>query len=113
MTTGVFDAGDDPDGPAAVLTGLDIDVEDALQALCLWSGGVALGGCFLRLHGEAFAASGRGHRRAQMAVGHEHAVEAGEKHAGFGHQGGKSGNKIQWLEYDVRGALAIGGVFSR
>ncbi len=33
ITARVFDAGDDPDRPAAVLTGLDSDVEEALQAL--------------------------------------------------------------------------------
>jgi len=44
----VFDAGDDLDRPVAVLTGLDVDVEDALQALGPAHGGLTLGGHFVR-----------------------------------------------------------------
>jgi hypothetical protein len=52
-------AGDDLDRPAVMLTGLDVDVEDALRALAAAHGGVTLDGCFVRLLAIAFAASGR------------------------------------------------------
>jgi len=50
LTTGrIFDAGDDLDRPAAVLTALDVDVENALQAFGPGDGGVTLGWSFVRL----------------------------------------------------------------
>ena len=51
---------------------------------------------------------GLGHLRAVRAVGGEHAVEAGEIDARFGHQRGQSCDEIQRLEEHMRGAVRVG-----
>ncbi len=45
---GVFDAGDDPHGPAAAAAGLDIDRKDALEPLCPSHRRMAFGGAARR-----------------------------------------------------------------
>ena len=57
---GVFDTGDHLDGAAALLTGFDIDLEHAFEALSPSHGGVALGGGFDLVAGP-FTAPGRCH----------------------------------------------------
>ena len=109
----ILDAGNDPNGAATGLTGLDIDVEHALEAPCPGHGGVRLGWrlllCGIRCAGVvAFTALGRRHERPMSAVGGEHTVEARQVHARFEYQGGQTGDEVQGLEDDVRGAVTVG-----
>ena len=46
---GVFDAGDDAHAPAAGFTGVDVDIERALEALRSSHGCTLLDGCFVAL----------------------------------------------------------------
>jgi hypothetical protein len=36
-------------------------------------------------------------------------METGEVDSGFGYQGNQPGDKIQWLKYDMGGAIVPGG----
>ena len=86
----VFNAGDNPDGSAAGPTGLDVNAKNPLEALCPAHRGPALGGCvlfcaLLRTALVALSSFARCHPRTVLAVGGEHAVEAGEVHPGLGH----------------------------
>ena len=56
----LFDTGDHFDGTPALLTGFDIDLEHAFEALRPAHGSIALGGGF-ELVGGPFTASGRCH----------------------------------------------------
>jgi len=47
------------------------------------------------------------HLLAQMIGGGEYAVIAGEVDARTGDQGRQPGDKVQWLEHDMRGAISI------
>ncbi len=84
----IFDTGNHLDRTAALLTGLDIDLELTFEALRRGHGGVALGGEF-DLVGGLFAAPGRCYLGTVLAIGSKHAVEAGEVDPWFGNQGGQ------------------------
>lgn len=43
----------------------------------------------------------------ESAVGGEYAVEAGQIHTRFGHQGGQADDEVERLEDDVGGAVTI------
>ena len=108
----ILNAGDDPDGTAARPTGLDIDVEHALQALRPRHGGVTLGWrlvlCVIRR--AAVVASTpfrRRHERPVPAVRCEHAVEARQVDPGLWDQGGQSSNEVQRLEDDMCSAIVV------
>lgn len=91
----VFYAGNDAHGALTLLTRADVDVEYPLQPLGPGHGGMALGRClvirvvFVLI--APFATSRWSDQGPVFAVGSEHAMEAGEIHSWFGHQGGQSG----------------------
>jgi len=84
---GIFNAGDHFDAAATFSEGLDIDAEDALEVLRPGHGRAAFGWrlAFRLIRQFGLIAltpfSGR-HQRSVLAVGGEHAVEAGEVHPG-------------------------------
>ena len=109
---GIFDARDDPHRPAAGRTGLDVDPENPLEALRPGHRGTAFGRCLvLRIRCRGMPASpaplGRCHPRAVLAVRRKYPVETGKVHPRFRHQGCQPGNEVQWLEDDVRRAVAV------
>jgi hypothetical protein len=106
----VLDAGDDLHCPAAVLTDLDRNVEDALQASGLAHGSVTLGGCLVRLLVVGLAPPSRRYLRSPGAVRREHPVEPGEMHAGLRYQSRQPGDEVQWLKHHVGGAIPIGSL---
>lgn len=71
-------------------------------------GSATLGGG-LGLEGCSLTTACWNHLLLQAAVGREHAVEPGQVHTGFGHQGGQPGNEVEWFQDDVRGAVAKWG----
>lgn len=103
----VFDAGDDPERPATVAAGLDVDAEHALEALRPRHGRTALGRCFAGVVAGAPATTPGRDLRAQGAVRSKHPVEAGEVHTRFRHQRNQAGDEIQRFEDDVRGAVTV------
>ena len=44
----------------------------------------------------------------ELAVWCKHAMVANQIDPGPGHQGGESGNEIQWFKEEVRGAVGVG-----
>ena len=104
----VLDAGDDPDLSTTGRTGLDVDVEDPLQALrpepapdlirghrCAAFGGRLW---LIRSLGlPALTSLGGGHQGAVFAVGRKDAVEAGEVDSRLWYQGCQSGDEVQRL----------------
>ena len=108
---GIFNAGDDPDVPAAFSTRFDIDMEDALQALRPAHGKRAVRRMFwfIRPLGLGVLAPLRGcHHGTVLAVGGKHAVEAGQVDARPGHQGRQLGDELQRLKDDVGGPVPVG-----
>lgn len=108
----VFDTGDDLDGTTAFATGFDVDIEDALEALCPGHGHVAFGGCLiLRLIKHfslvVFTTLGRRHQGAVFAVGCEHAVKSCQVHSGLGHQRCQPGDEVQRLENDMGRTILV------
>ena len=102
-----FDAGDDSDGAAAAGAGVDIDLEHAFEPLRPGHGGMAFGGGPGRDRATAWSAPGRGHLCAQVVVGGKHPMKPGEIHARGGDQCGEPGDKVQWLEDHMGGAVSI------
>ena len=56
----------------------------------------------------AFTALRRRHEHPMPAVGGEHTVEARQVDPGLWDQGGQTGNEVQGLEDDMRGAVTVG-----
>jgi len=119
---GIFNAGDHFDAAATLSAGLDIDVEDALEALHPEPAPDLIRGhgrptfgrrLVLRLIRRfglvALTPFGGRHQRTVLAVRSEYTVKAGEGEvdAWLGHQGGEPGDEVQGLENDMRGAVAI------
>jgi hypothetical protein len=104
----VLDAGDNFHCAATVLTGFDVDPEHALETSGPGHGTVFFRFCQVRVGGESLTAPCRGDLRAKAAVRGEEPVIAREIDAGSGHECRQSGNKIQWLEEDVGGAVSPG-----
>ncbi len=74
-------------------------------------GGVALGrgSLWCRVDGlAALAAPGGSDQCPVLAVGCEHAVEAGQIHSRFGNQGSEAGNKVERFEDHVGRSVAPG-----
>ena len=79
----VFDTSNDLDVAAAAFADLDVDVENALQALCPSHGGPTFGGrgVFRRIRRAGLvtlAALGRRHLCTMRAVGGEYAMKSSE-----------------------------------
>ena len=109
---GIFNAGDDLDGAAAGLSGLDVDVQYALQALRPGHCCSAFGGrCVFRPVRRAglvtLAPLGRRHPRTMRAVRGENPVKSSQVDSGLRYQGDKPDDEVQRLENDVRGAIAV------
>ena len=100
----VFDGSDDLHLP---VTGLDVDLEHALQTLRPCRCGAALCPRLIRAHRVTLPASGRGHLLTQMMVGREDAVRTGEIDARAGHECRRPGDEIQGVEDDMRGAIPV------
>ncbi len=108
----IFDAGDDLDVAAAVLAGLDVDVENALEPLRPAHGGPAFDRCWAvrricRTGLVALTALGRRHLRTMRTVGGEHAMKSCQVDSRLRHQRDESGDEVHRLEDDVRGAIAV------
>ena len=103
----VFNAGNDLHGTAALLTGLDVDPENTLQALSPAHGLTLLRPGSLLVGRSSLTASGRGDLRAPATVRGKYPMEAGEIDSWPGYQRRQSGNEIQWFEDDVGGAVAV------
>ena len=106
---GILNGGDNPERAATDRAGLDVDTEDAHQALCPGHRGAAFGrrGLLAVIGGLAFVASaslGRCHQGAVLTVRRKHAMEPREVDSGLRHQRGQPGNEIQRLKDDVRSA---------
>lgn len=98
----IFNAGDDLDGVAAAVADLDVDVENALQALPPSHCGPAFSGrsVFGRIRRAslvALAAFGRRHLRTMRTIGGENAVKSSQVDPGLGYQGDEPGDEVQWL----------------
>ncbi len=107
----VLNTGDDLQRPAAVLAGLDVDVEDALQALRPTHGHVPRGCPRLFLRRAVCATElGRHDPRSQAMIRRKHPVVTRQVHSRTRHQSGQSRQKIQRLEYHVRRAIAVRGL---
>ena len=96
----IFDAGDDAQRATALGAGLDVDGEDAFQALHPGHGGKGLIRLFLA--GFAFWHDGL----AMLAIRCEHAVEPGEVQSRTRDQRRQAGDEVEWVEDDVGGAVA-------
>lgn len=110
----VLDAGNHLHRPLALFAFGNVDVEDALQASGPGHGGPLLQRCaFLgrKVHGTDLACPlatfGRGDRYTVVAVGGEHAVEAGQVHSRFGHQRRQLRHEVQGLEDHMGGAVPV------
>ncbi len=55
----------------------------------------------------AFTPPGGRHQRTMFTVGRKHAMKAGEIDAWLWYQCGEASDKIQWLEYHMRGAVPV------
>ena len=97
---GIFDAGDDAQFAAALGAGLDVDGEDAFQALHPSHGGKGL----IRLFVARFAFWHDG--LAMLAIRREHAVEPGQVQSRTRDQRRQAGDEVEWVEDDVGGAVA-------
>ncbi len=95
----VLDAGDDPERATTGRTGLDVDAEDAHQALCPGHRGPAFGRRgLLAVIGDlalvAPASLGRCHQGAVLTVRREHAMEARQVDSRLRYQRGQPGDEI-------------------
>ena len=97
---GIFDAGDDAQFAAALGAGLDVDGEDAFQALHPSRGGKGL----IRLFVARFAFWHDG--LTMLAIRREHAVEPGQVQSRTRDQRRQAGDEVEWVEDDVGGAVA-------
>jgi len=107
---GIFDAGNDPDITAAFTAGFNINIENPLQPLCPGHGCAAFcwslvlsGFCCYRF--LSFTSFGWCYQCPVLAIGRKHPVKADEVNSGPGNQSDQSGDKVQWLKYDMRGAV--------
>jgi len=110
MTSGSSMQATDPRRPTAGRA--DIDIEHLLQALCPGHRGTAFRCCwFLSLRCRDGLASptplGRCHPRAVLAVGREHDVKTRQINSRLRHKRCQPGDKIQWIENDVGGAVTV------
>jgi hypothetical protein len=64
----------------------------------------------VRRLGLVAVAPARHHLCAPVAIWGKNTVKSGEVHSGLGHQGGQSGDAIQWLKEDMRGAVPVRGL---
>ena len=99
---GIFDAGDDAQFAAALGAGLDVDGEDAFQALHGGHGGKGL----IRLFVARFAFWRDG--LTMLAIRREHAVEPGEVQSRTRDQRRRAGDEVERVEDDAGGAVANG-----
>ena len=97
---GIFDAGDDAQRATALGAGLDVDGEDAFQALHRGHGGKGLIGLFAARF--AFWRDGL----TMLAIRREHAVEPGEVQSRTRDQRRRAGDEVEWVEDNVGGAVA-------
>ena len=108
----IFDTGDNTDAAAAMLAGLDLDIENPFEPLCPGHGSMLfrespfLGVCPRSL--AALAPFRRGDLRPVFADRCEDAVVAGQVDVGPGHECGQLGQEIQWVEDDMGGAVPVG-----
>jgi hypothetical protein len=97
--------------PAATGAQIDLDANDALQALRQAHGHVTRGdgfvGGLITLPIAAHAPMRRRHRCPKLAVRGEHPMESGQVHPGRRHQGCRHCHQIQRLQHDVRGAFTV------
>lgn len=108
----VFDAGDDPQRPATGRAGLDVDAKDAFEPLrpshrCSTFHRRLLLPLIGSLGFGALPPFRRCHRGAVSTVGGKYAVQARQVDPRLGHQGGESGDEVERLEDDMRGAIAV------
>ena len=96
----IFDAGDDAQRATALGAGLDVDGEDAFQALHPSHGGKGP----IRLFVARFAFWHDG--LAMLAIRREHAVEPGQVQSRTRDQRREAGDEVEWVEDDVGGAVA-------
>ena len=107
---GIFDAGNDLHGTAAVLAGSNVDIEYPFEPLSPCHCGMTFGGrpvyggggCF---GFSSFAPSRGGNQYPKSAVGSEHAMKASQIDAGLGYQCSEASHEIQWFEDDVGGTV--------
>ena len=97
---GIFDAGDDAQRATALGAGLDVDGDDAFQALHPSHGGKGL----IRFFVARFAFWHDA--LAMLAIRREHAVGPGEVQLRTRNQSRQAGDEVEWLEDDVGGAVA-------
>ncbi len=96
----IFDAGDDVQRATALGAGLDVDGEDAFQALHPSQGGKGLVRRFVARF--AFWHDGL----TMLAIRREHAVEPGEVQSRTRNQSRQAGDQLVWVEHDVGRAVA-------
>ncbi len=97
----VLDTSDNSDRSAAAAADFDVHIEYSLEPLSPGHGGMALGGCAGFCVGDrldAFPAPGWCNQPTTAVVRRQGAVVTGEVDAGFGYQGGQTGNEINRFE---------------
>ena len=106
----IFNARDHLDRTAAVLAGLDIDVEHPFQPLCPCHRDVARGCGLVGGLRLAPAAPGRRHWLTSSVVRRKDPVVTREVDPWRRHQCGQPGHEVQGLEHHVRGAVTVRGL---
>lgn len=109
----ILDTGNHLDRSTASRASLYVNVKDSLESLCPGHRGVALSrglfvGVFIAF--GAFAAFGWCDQSTPAVIGGEQAVVPGEVNPGSGYQGCQARNKIDRLENDLGGAIAVRGL---
>ena len=103
----IFDARNHLDRTAAVVTGLNIDLEHALQALRPRHCDVAGGRWLVGRRGMP-AALGRRHLFTQPMIRRKDAVIARQVDTWRRHERGQPGDKVERLKHHLRGTVAVG-----
>lgn len=106
----VFDAGDDPDRPAAGTASLDVDIENSLEPLCPCHRRSPFGGRWRFIGYPGLVAPAplcRRHQGPVLAVRRKYPMKPGKVDSWPGHQRGQAGNEIQRLKDHVRGAIPV------
>ena len=106
----IFDASDDLYGAATAGAGFHVDIEHALEALRPGHRGVTFDGRFgltIVVASRAFAATCGSDLGTPVMIGSQHTVVANQVDAGPWYQGGEACDKVNRLEHDLGGAIAI------
>ncbi len=104
----VLNTGDDFDGAATCLTGLDVNPEHAFEASRPCPGLVFFGFRSVVPGGTSFTSARWGNLLANMAVRRENTMKPCEVDPRSGYQRGQSCDEIQWLEDNVGRAVSPG-----